>query len=578
VGRKPRDDFLPKMILTPFSAIKSEFKGRLPFYWNDWYDGFHSKVVSAIVFVYFINIIPAITFGAYLQRTTENNYGVIEVLLSTSVCGMIYSVFAGQPLIIVGVTGPVSIFSTTLYSICQSLNIPYLGFMFWVAIWATIMHLVLATFNLCSLVTLITRFTCEIFGSLIGCIFVYEGVHEIVKQFEGGTNVVGSGIFSLLLALITFGLARTLGSAASWTVVPKALGGIVADYAMPFAVFTVSTIPFLAIFDSLKIELLQVPSEFGTSSNRTWIVDPLSVSTGMIFGAIAPAFLITVLIFFDHNVSSLMSQLPTMNLKKPTAFNYDFVIVGISMLLTGTLGLPFTHGLIPQAPLHVLALAKIKHHHEIVDGVTLSSSHITGVVENRVSNFIMSLLVGLTALIPQLLQIVGYIPNAVLAGLFLFMGFGSFSNNQFVSRLALFVCDNNYRRLYFEHDSEVIQNHTYAFTILQIISLVTIFGVTFTKAAISFPILIAILVPIRIFLISKFLTKSELEYLDGDGVAQEEEGGELILAREVHAVVITELDEKTHPNDSLTEELELNSSTDKEYEKESRTIVQVGEL
>ena len=90
--------------------------------------------------MYFIQIIPAITFGVFLQRTTGGDYGVSEVLMATSIAGMFAAIFAGQALVIVGVTGPVSIFSSTLYIITSSFTLPFLSFMFWVGIWAAVMH------------------------------------------------------------------------------------------------------------------------------------------------------------------------------------------------------------------------------------------------------------------------------------------------------------------------------------------------------------------------------------------------------------------------------------------------------
>jgi boron transporter len=95
--------------MKPFEGIRSEVKGRIPYYMDDWKVGLSSpRVLSSIILLYFINIIPAITFGVFMQKTTQNSYGVIEVLASTSMCGIIYSIVSGQPLVIVGVTGPVS--------------------------------------------------------------------------------------------------------------------------------------------------------------------------------------------------------------------------------------------------------------------------------------------------------------------------------------------------------------------------------------------------------------------------------------------------------------------------------------
>jgi len=79
------------------------------------------------------------------------------------------------------------------------------------------------------------------------------------------------------------------------------------------------------------------------------------------------AIVLTVLFFFDHNVSSLMCQAPEFHLKKPPAFNYDCIILGVCVIFCGILGLPPVCGLIPQCPLHTGALATKEIQ---IDGVT----------------------------------------------------------------------------------------------------------------------------------------------------------------------------------------------------------------
>lgn len=48
---------------------------------------------------------------------TDNWMGLVEMMLSTSVCGMIFSLASGQPLLIIGGTGPVLIFEEYLYKV-----------------------------------------------------------------------------------------------------------------------------------------------------------------------------------------------------------------------------------------------------------------------------------------------------------------------------------------------------------------------------------------------------------------------------------------------------------------------------
>jgi hypothetical protein len=75
---------------------------------------------------------------------------------------------------------------------------------------------------------------------------------------------------------------------------------------MSIVIFSGAT--FLSIFESLDISRLVVPSEFGTSSGRPFLVDFTQISTEHVFSAIFPAFFLTLLFYFDHNVSSLLSQ------------------------------------------------------------------------------------------------------------------------------------------------------------------------------------------------------------------------------------------------------------------------------
>lgn len=111
-----------------FEGIKNDIKNRLPYYKDDWVVGFkNKKVLAATIYIYFTNIIPAITFASYLDEKTEKHLGVIEVILSMAMGGTLFSLFAGQPLVIVGVTGPVAIFCVTIFDFSVRFEVEYLG-------------------------------------------------------------------------------------------------------------------------------------------------------------------------------------------------------------------------------------------------------------------------------------------------------------------------------------------------------------------------------------------------------------------------------------------------------------------
>jgi MFS superfamily sulfate permease-like transporter len=114
------------MTIRFFSSMRQEIRGRRPVYWDDWKTPFKSahalnKTLAAALYVFFTSVAPAITFAAYLLEFTSGQYGVTEVLFSTAICGVILSLFGGQPLLIVGVTGPISVFSRSLFE-CVSIT------------------------------------------------------------------------------------------------------------------------------------------------------------------------------------------------------------------------------------------------------------------------------------------------------------------------------------------------------------------------------------------------------------------------------------------------------------------------
>ena len=255
-----------------------------------------------------------------------------------------------------------------------------------------------------------------------------------------------------------------------------------------------------------------------------------------VFSAILPGFIICVLFFFDHNVSSLMAQDPEFNLRKPSAFHWDYLVVGICLLVTGILGIPPTNGLIPQAPLHTKSLIKwevITDSPEDGGDVTEGDSNnnnntntnsnnngpppaekfrIVGIHEQRVSNLATSFLIGLMCFRP-FLSLIALVPPAALSGLFLFMGVSSFAGNQLAERLCIMVTEPRLR-----HSSHGFMDINYKelqqFSVLQFCCSLAIFGITFTPAQVVFPVLIGILVPFRLVYLPKYFSQESLECLD----------------------------------------------------------------
>lgn len=96
------------------------------------------------------------------------------MILAVGIGNLIFSIFSGQPLVILGATGPTIIFEQIIFSFCSSYDIPFLNFRFWIGMWTTLFMIGLVAFNTSAVMKLFTRFTEEIFTAVVGFIFIYE--------------------------------------------------------------------------------------------------------------------------------------------------------------------------------------------------------------------------------------------------------------------------------------------------------------------------------------------------------------------------------------------------------------------
>lgn len=497
---------------TPFLGMKEDLEKRIPLYLDDFTNFFNLKVSASILYMFFTSIGPAITFANLLQDKTDGKVGVLEVMFSTAICGVCISLFAGQPLVIVGVTGPVSILTIAIFDMADRWNLNFLPFYAWSQIWAAIMLILQAILNHCDMVPWVSRFSCEIFGVLIALIYIYSGIAAIVDAFDGGNE---TGIFQLLIALGMLWTSIQLSDAKGWVVATSSVRDVMADYGASVSLILWTAVIYFPGANNVDVGTLEVPSRFDTTTGRAWFVDLSDIPVWGVFAAILPGFIIAVLFFFDHNVSSLMCQDPEHKLKKPPAFHWDYFIVGVCLFVTGILGIPPTNGLIPQAPLHTKSLLIRERVEDTAEGKPPGSVklEVVGCYEQRVSNLSTSVLIGLMCFNP-FLKVVRLIPTAALSGLFLFMGVSSFAGNQFAERLFLLVTEPPLRKSEYSFLDNVDFAEMRKFTLMQLAICLVIFVITFTPAAMVFPVLIGILVPFRLVMLPKYFSPDAVLHMD----------------------------------------------------------------
>uniref|UniRef100_A0A7N0V318 Bicarbonate transporter-like transmembrane domain-containing protein n=1 Tax=Kalanchoe fedtschenkoi TaxID=63787 RepID=A0A7N0V318_KALFE len=286
---------------------------------------------------------PALELTAVGSRL-HGSLSTVETLASTALCGIIHSILGGQPLLILGVAEPTVIMYTYLYNFAkgrpelgQKLYLAWVG---WVCVWTALFLFLLAIFNACTIITKFTRVAGELFGMLIAVLFIQETVKGLVAEFSvpKDENVTlekyqfqwlyANG---LLAVIFSFGLLYTAiksRRASAWRYGTGWLRSFIADYGVPLMV----------------LEMCNIPLAY-------------------IFAAIIPALMIAGLYFFDHSVASQMAQQKEFNLRNPSAYHYDLLLLGFmvrQLCFCGLLGLPPSNGVLPQSPTHTKSLAVLK--------------------------------------------------------------------------------------------------------------------------------------------------------------------------------------------------------------------------
>ena len=215
-------------------------------------------------------------------------------------------------------------------------------------------------------------------------------------------------------------------------------------------------------------------------------------------------------------MSSLIAQGSEFPLRKPAGFHWDIFLLGITTGIAGLLGLPFPNGLIPQAPFHTSSLCvsrQVLDQSESGNGKRRRKVVVDHVVEQRVSNLAQGLLT-LGTMSGPLLVVLHLIPQGVLAGLFFIMGVQALEGNG-LSLKMLYLCRDPTLTPGAEPLSRIQRKQAiWYFVAMELVGFGATFAISQTVAAIGFPIIILLLIPVRTSLLPLYFTKEELLILD----------------------------------------------------------------
>ncbi|XP_057407856.1 anion exchange protein 3 isoform X1 [Balaenoptera acutorostrata] len=526
-----------------FGGLVRDVKRRYPHYPSDLRDALHSQCVAAVLFIYFAALSPAITFGGLLGEKTEGLMGVSELIVSTAVLGVLFSLLGAQPLLVVGFSGPLLVFEEAFFKFCRAQGLEYLTGRVWVGLWLVVFVLALVAAEGSFLVRYISPFTQEIFAFLISLIFIYETFHKLYKVFTehpllpfyppegalaaepdlngtalpptegppGPRNQPNTALLSLILMLGTFLIAFFLRKFRN----SRFLGGkarrIIGDFGIPISILVMVLVDY-SITDTYT-QKLTVPTGLSVTSpnKRTWFIPPLGSARPfppwMMVAAAVPALLVLILIFMETQITALIVSQKARRLLKGSGFHLDLLLIGSLGGLCGLFGLPWLTAATVRSVTHVNALTVMRT--AIAPG---DKPQIQEVREQRVTGVLIASLVGLSIVMGAVLR---RIPLAVLFGIFLYMGVTSLSGIQLSQRLLLILMPAKHHPEQ-PYVTKVKTWRMHLFTCIQLGCIALLWVVKSTAASLAFPFLLLLTVPLRRCVLPRLFQDRELQALDSE--------------------------------------------------------------
>ncbi|XP_055734818.1 sodium-driven chloride bicarbonate exchanger-like isoform X3 [Salvelinus fontinalis] len=548
-----------------------DIKRKAPHYLSDYTDAVSLQCLASFLFLYCACMSPVITFGGLLGEATEGRISAIESLFGASMTGIAYSLFAGQPLTILGSTGPVLVFEKILYKFCKEYGLSYLSLRTCIGLWTAFLCLVLVATDASSLVCYITRFTEEAFASLICIIFIYEALEKLIHLGEHYPINMNNNLDKLTQyscscveppdpsnATVRYWEQNNItASEVYWEALEvkdcmekrgEFVGSACGPHGpyIPDVLFWSVVLFFSTVFMSAFLKEFKFSRYFPTKLRAV-------ISDFAVF------ITIFTMVLVDYALGVPSPKLKVPSVFKPTRDDRGWLIsplggnpwwttivtvipallctilIFMDQQITAVIINRKEHKLKKGCGYHLdlfvvgvmLGVCSIMGLPWFVAATVLSISHVNslklesecsapgeqpkflGIREQRFTGLMIFLLMGCSVFMTSVLK---YIPMPVLYGVFLYMGASSLRGIQLFDRLKLFGMPAKHQPdfIYLRH---VPLRKVHLFTIIQLSCLVMLWVIKTSNYAIVFPMMVLALVFIR-KLMDCFFTKREMSWLD----------------------------------------------------------------
>ncbi|XP_078232170.1 sodium-driven chloride bicarbonate exchanger isoform X18 [Pogona vitticeps] len=554
-----------------FGGLILDIKRKAPFFLSDFTDAFSLQCLASFLFLYCACMSPVITFGGLLGEATEGRISAIESLFGASMTGIAYSLFGGQPLTILGSTGPVLVFEKILFKFCKDYGLSYLSLRASIGLWTAILCIILVATDASSLVCYITRFTEEAFASLICIIFIYEALEKLFHLSE----TYPIDMHNNLERLTQYSCSCVEPDNPSNETLQYWQSKNVSAYDIPWGNLTVMEChkwhgtfvgracghhgPYVpdVLFWSVILFFSTVTLSSTLKQFKTSRYFPTKVRSVVSDFAVFLTIMCMVLIDYAIGIPSPKLQVPSTF--KPTRNDRGWfitpvgpnpwwtvlaavipallctILIFMDQQITAVIINRKEHKLKKGCGYHLdlmmvaimLGVCSLMGLPWFVAATVLSISHVNslklesecsapgeqpkflGIREQRVTGLMIFVLMGSSVFLTRILK---FIPMPVLYGVFLYMGASSLKGIQLFDRIKLFWMPAKHQPdfIYLRH---VPLRKVHLFTVIQLSCLVLLWVIKASRAAIVFPMMVLALVFVR-KLMDLFFTKRELSWLD----------------------------------------------------------------
>jgi hypothetical protein len=493
-------------------GVKRDLSTRLPLYKSDITDGLNLQCLAAIMFLFFACLAPAVGFGGLFSIITNGAMGTIEMVSATAACGAIYALTAAQPITIIGSTGPVLAFVACLVQLAKLANLPFLPLYAWTGLWTSAILFVSSMTSASNLVKYLTRFTDEIFSVLISAIFVVEAVSDVSATFSSPASTFAKALLTLVLTAVTYSTSTTLKGLRNTVYLNKTARNTLSNFAPTIGVVTASLIAKWARVTQgaavAGLPALSLPAVFATTSGRPWLVPLGALPVWARWASFIPALMATVLLFLDQNITVRVVNNPRYKMTKGRrlgnvldGMHADLLVVSILTALQSLVGFPWLVAATVRSISHVRALS-------VFDEKT---GEIKKTIEQRVTGTAIHTLIGCCVLFAKPRALLTQVPLPVLMGLFTYLGISALPGNEMWERITGLFKDGTVapKQPWTDKVPKKIVN---LFTAIQVACLGAMFYVKGSSVGVLFPVVIAMLAPLRFALEKTGIIKKE--YMD----------------------------------------------------------------